>query len=121
MSNVAIFKRSDGVEFHAEEGSESFRHMDKSGSFERVDEQADEPAADVEPKAKPLSKMNRAELVAEAAKRSSEPVPEDMTKAGIIAAIEEFDARAAEGKTESGEPAADPNAETENKESESNS
>jgi hypothetical protein len=85
---IAKFQRADGHEFHAEETSEQFRIMTNDGSFTRIDE-----AADAAPE-KPLSKMNKVELLAEAEKRGLDDVTEDHSKAQIIAAIEAKDQEA---------------------------
>lgn len=108
MTNIAIFKRSDGAEFHAEEGSESFKLMTKDGSFTRIQDgetesrsaaeatsrvagaetstaaDADVPAA----ASTDLAKMTKAQLVAEAEACGVTVVPDEMTKAQIIEAIE---------------------------------
>jgi hypothetical protein len=74
---------------------ESFKLMTKDGAFERIDENAAEPAAEtVEVIEKPLAKMNKLELLAEAEKRGLELVPDEVTKAQIILAIEVADAKA---------------------------
>lgn len=109
MSKIALFRRADGLELEAHEGSEAFKLMSKDGQFERTDKPATEPAEpktdenpNSEPPAKPIEKMNKTELLAEAEKRGLTLVPDEVTKAQIIAAIQEADTKAAEGSE--GEP-----------------
>lgn len=101
MANKEVwFQRGDGVKFSAEEGSASYQLMKKDGSFTELD--ADgytvEPSIVEQPAEKPLARMNKTELYAEAAKRDV-PVTEEMTKAQSIAAIE-TKAAAAEAETD---------------------
>jgi|GEM_PF-5710875 len=95
---ITKFLRGDGVEFETIVGSEAFLQMVKDGSFKRVfteEEAAEQATSEVaagEKAAKPLAKMNRTELADQAMTRGLS-VSGDMTKAQIVAAIEEHDAK----------------------------
>jgi hypothetical protein len=123
MSKTAKFISGDGVEHEVSVESVAFELMSKDGAFERIDENAAEPAAEtVEVIEKPLAKMNKLELLAEAERRGLELVPDEVTKAQIILAIEVADAK---GPEPTGDAAGEgSNVETETEEtdkSESNS
>lgn len=81
---TAKFRRSDGLELEAEIGSASFEMMEKQGDFQRIDDEPAKAESDVEID---LSKLNKKQLLEEAAKRGVE-ADEQMTKAAIIAAVE---------------------------------
>ncbi|MCC6328985.1 MAG: hypothetical protein IT174_10745 [Acidobacteria bacterium] len=91
------FKRSDGIEFACVEGSETHQLMERDGAFRRVEETTPSPEADdTDPQTggelvkKPLAKMNKTELLAEAAEIGVTIEDADaVTKAQIIAAIGE--------------------------------
>lgn len=89
MTELARFISGDGVEHEVEVGSPAFDLMAKTGSFKRLDEPtAIEPDTTAAQEPVDLSKMTKAALVAEAEARGVTVVPDDMTKAQIIAAIE---------------------------------
>jgi len=93
---ITKFLRSDGIEFEAEVGSESFLNMLKDGRFKRVyteEEASDQASADRSTEeAKPLADLSKKELLAEAESRGL-AVDAKANKAQLVAAIEEHDAK----------------------------
>lgn len=92
------FRGSEGNDISCNEGSVAFKLMTSDGSFTRIDgpggvevfvTSAQEPETKAEPVVV-LSKLNRTELIAEAAKRGIVIDPDDkaQTKRVIIALIE---------------------------------
>jgi len=104
MSKIARFISSDaaGTIHEVEHGSVAFELMSKDGGFVRLYSDEEVAAFDAgepiitdapreiieEPEPVDLSKMNKAQLVAEAESRGVAVVPDEMTKAQIIDAIE---------------------------------
>lgn len=90
----ALFKTGDGRDMVCPVGSVAYDLMSKDGSFtlvsidgERQPVSAVEPDTTAEPKK--LSKMKKAQLVAYAEEIGCTVVPDGMTNAQIIKAIEE--------------------------------
>ena len=88
------FKRGDGVFFSADEGTPSCQLMEQDGAFEESSdptaksdrtETADETVVE---KPVNLNKLNKAQLCALAEEKGVKVVPDEMTKAQIIEAIE---------------------------------
>lgn len=108
---IAKFKRGDGIEFETEVGSASFELMEKDGGFERLDtEPAEKESGRVlvtgklkntvstltdDPPAVDLKKLNKTQLIEEAAKLGL-TIDAKAKNADIIAAIEQARKAAAE-------------------------
>lgn len=115
MTNVVNFRRSDGIEFSAEEGSAAFELMTKDGAFTQIGGEtpvvSGQSEPDVagrqlgggsptgEPVLPNFTKMKKAELVAYAESIGLEVVPDSLTNKLIIEAIE---AKLAEEPAEAG-------------------
>lgn len=99
MANEIWFRRGDGVEISCVEGSASHELMAKDGAFKQIElpvgvetaesatpEAADTPEAAGTPD---YSGLKKDELLAKAAELGIDLVESEMTKAKILAAIEE--------------------------------
>lgn len=88
------FRRGDGVHFSADEGTPSCQMMETDGAFEEISDptaksdKTEKSEETVVEKAVNLQKLNKAQLCALAEEKGVKVVPDEMTKAQIIEAIE---------------------------------